>query len=68
LAEAVEEVAEVKIFETMIQNPGRHRINIAASAAHTNNSCTKFESPDFFNSFSHKRTSATLEKQPQFDV
>jgi hypothetical protein len=50
LAEAVEEVAEVKIFETMVQSSGFCRINIAASAAHTNNSCTKFDAPDFFDS------------------
>jgi hypothetical protein len=50
VAEGVEEVAEVKIFETMIQNSGLCRINIAASAAHTNNSCKKFDGPDFFNS------------------
>ena len=50
LAEAVEEVAGVKNFETMIQNSGFCGINIAASATHTNNSCTKFDGPDFFDS------------------
>ncbi len=58
IAEAVEKVAEVKIFETMIQNSGLLRINIAASAAHTNDSCAKFDGPDFFNSLRHKQTLA----------
>jgi hypothetical protein len=49
MAEAIEKVPEVKIFETMIQNSGLRRINIAASAVHTNNSCAKFDGPDFFN-------------------
>jgi hypothetical protein len=40
----------------MIQNSGLCRINIAASAAHTNNSCTKFDGPDFFNTLGYKRT------------
>jgi hypothetical protein len=43
-------------FETMLQNSGLCRINIAASAAHTNNSCTKFDGPDFFNTLSQKGT------------
>ncbi len=49
MAEAVEKAAEVKIFETIIQNSGLRRINIAASAAQTNNSCAKFDGPDYFN-------------------
>jgi hypothetical protein len=53
MAEGVEEVAA---FETMIQNSGLCRINIAASAAHTNNSCTKFDGPDFFNTLGYKQT------------
>jgi hypothetical protein len=55
MAEAVEKVVGVKIFETIIQNSRLLRINITASAAHTNNSCAKFDGPDFFNSLSQKR-------------
>ncbi len=40
----------------MFQNLGFRRINIAESAANTNNSCTKSVGSDFFNSLSHERT------------
>jgi hypothetical protein len=60
LAEGVEEVLRVKIFETMIQNSRFRRIEIAASAAHTNNSCENFDGPDFFNSLSQQRKFALL--------
>ncbi len=59
LAEAVEKVPPLKIFETMVQNWGLRRINIASSPPYTNNSCAKSDSPDFFNSLSHKRTLMT---------
>ena len=47
MAEAVDKVPKLKIFEIMIQNSGLRRGNIAANAAHTNNSCEKFDGPDF---------------------
>ena len=56
LAEGVEKVRTLKIFETMFQNSGLRRINIAVSAAHTNNSCAKLDGPDFFNSLGYKQT------------
>ena len=65
MAEGVEEVAGVKYFETMIQSSGFCRINIAASATHTNNSCTKFDGPDFFNTLSQQQTLFTQQQRPQ---
>ena len=56
LAAAVEKVAKLKIFETMIQNSGLRQINIAASAAYQSNCCAKFDGPDFFNSHGYSRT------------
>jgi hypothetical protein len=45
-----------KFLKQCFKNSGLCRINIAASAAHTNNSCTKFDGPDFFNTLGYKRT------------
>ena len=56
LAEGVEEVRALKIFETMFQNSRFRRINIAVGAARTNNSCAKLDGPDFFNTLSHEPT------------
>ncbi len=56
LAEGVEEVRTLKIFETMFQNSGFRRINIEASAARTNNSFAKLDGTDFFNTLSQEAT------------
>ncbi len=56
LAEAVEEVPRARIFEIIIQNPVRFRINVASSSAYKNDSCTKSVGSDFFNSLSQKQT------------
>jgi hypothetical protein len=58
LAVAVEKVSGARIFETMIQNPGRCWINVASSSAYKNDSCTKSVGSDFFNSLSQKRKSS----------
>ncbi len=57
IAEAVEKVPKLKVFETMIQKPGFHRINIATSAVYRSDSCAKLDGPDFFNSLSQERSS-----------
>jgi hypothetical protein len=49
LAATVEEVWKFKVLEKVIQNSGLRRIDMAASATHANNSCAKFDDPDFFN-------------------
>ncbi len=56
LAEGVEEVRTLGIFDTMFQITGFRRINIAARTARTNNSFAKLDGPDFFNSLSQQRT------------
>ena len=56
LAEAVEKVRTPTIIETMIYYSGVSREYIAKSAYYQNKSCTKIDSPDFFNSLSHKET------------
>ncbi len=56
LADTVDKVLKLKLFETMIQHSGLRRIIFAASAAHQRNSCAKFDGPDFFNSISHNQT------------
>ncbi len=58
LAEGVEKVRTLNIFETMFQNLGFRRINIAESAAHSNDSCTKSVGSDFFNTLGYKQTSS----------
>ncbi len=59
MAEGVEKVRKLKVFETIIQNSGLRRINIATSATHTNNSCAKLDGPDFFNTLSQEATFTT---------
>ncbi len=72
LAEGVEKVRKLKVFETIIQNSGLRRINIATSATHTNNSCAKLDGPDFFNTLSYEQTSgrpkSTSALPPKADI
>ncbi len=56
MAEGIEKVPGAKNFETMIQNPGRYRINVASSPAYKNDSCTKSVGSDFFNTLGCKQT------------
>ena len=56
VAEGVEKVSKLKIFETMIQNSGLRRIKIAANAAYQSNCCANFDGPDFFNTLSQEET------------
>ncbi len=60
MAEAVEKVGRVKIFETKIQNPGQYRINVASYSGYRNDSCTKSVGFDFFNSLSQNQTQDSL--------
>jgi hypothetical protein len=50
VAEAVEEVPRIRIFETIIQSPGRWAIIVASSSVYRNDSCTKSVRSDLFNS------------------
>jgi hypothetical protein len=50
LAEAVEEVPRIRIFETIIQSPGRWAIIVASSSVYRKDSCTKSVRSDLFNS------------------
>ena len=72
MAEGVEKVRTLNIFETMFQNLGFRRINIAENAAHTNNSCTKSVGSDFFNTLGYKQTfsrrKSTSALPPKADV
>ncbi len=55
LAEGVEKVPRVRIFETMIQNSGRCCINVASNAAYRNDSCAKSVGSDLFNTLSQNQ-------------